>query len=74
MIISLFEILHQLHIHAVLEYWKLRVISYSWNPFKPMRDYKFIQRERERRENVRGRESEKEVNENKDKPSIKQRQ
>ena len=36
--------LHQLHINAVLEYWKLRAISYSWNPYKPMRDYKFIQK------------------------------
>ena len=38
--------LHQLHNNAVLEYWKLRAISYSWNPYKPMRDYKFIQKYR----------------------------
>ena len=28
--------LHQLHMNAVLEYWKLRAISYSWNPYIPM--------------------------------------
>ena len=38
----LFEFVHQLHINAVLEYWKLRAIIVQLDPYKPMRDYKFI--------------------------------